>query len=138
MELEKIIYELGAKLYDTEITKENEKAIYRIYITSENGVNLDLCEKISRVISPLIDLNPPLHGNYFLEVSSPGLERKLSKPKHFQNSLNEQICGKTNNGEKFDGELIFANEDEIKIKNEENEEIIKISDIKNCKTYITW
>lgn len=138
MELEKIIHELGAKLYDTEITKENEKAIYRIYITSENGVNLDLCEKISRVISPLIDLNPPLHGNYFLEVSSPGLERKLSKPKHFQNSLNEQICGKTNNGEKFDGELIFANEDEIKIKNEENEEIIKISDIKNCKTYITW
>lgn len=61
----------GVNLYDIVTVKENETNIYRIYITSPNGINLDKCAEVSRQISPLLDIHEPLHGKYNLEVSSP-------------------------------------------------------------------
>lgn len=67
----------GAQVYDIVSTKENDRNIYRVYITSKDGVNLDKCAEVSRMISPILDLDEPMNGNYNLEVSSPGIERKL-------------------------------------------------------------
>jgi len=92
--IEKIIKSHGATLYDSEIVNENSETIFRVYIVKEDGVNLDLCADISRDISPLLDINPPVNGEYRFEVSSPGIERKLTKLTHFKNSIGEKILHK--------------------------------------------
>ena len=75
-DIEKIINSYGAKLYDSEVVSQNNKTIYRIYIIKNDGVDLDLCANISRDASPLLDINPPVSGDYRFEISSPGIERK--------------------------------------------------------------
>lgn len=79
----KIVESCGVSVYDTEVVTEFEKRIFRLYITSKEGINLDKCAEVSRILSPIFDVEPPLEGEYTLEVSSPGIERKLLKPEHF-------------------------------------------------------
>ena len=82
-QIAKIIRVNGASLYDIETVTEFDETIYRILITKSGGVSLDMCADISRDLSPFLDVNPPMNGRYRLEVSSPGIERKLLKPVHF-------------------------------------------------------
>ncbi len=138
-DLSAIIATTGASLYDTEIANENSRAIYRVYITKPGGVSLDDCEAVSRLISPIFDVEPPISGEYFLEVSSPGLERKLSETKHFLASIGELVKISLNDKSKIEGELVNASESEIAIKSGDGNEIkISLSDIKKARTYIKW
>ena len=73
----KIVESCGVSVYDTEVVTEFEKRIFRLYITSKEGISLDKCAEVSRILSPIFDVEPPLEGEYTLEVSSPGIERKL-------------------------------------------------------------
>lgn len=137
--LENILKECGVSLYDTQIVTENDHKIYRIYIHSKDGISLDKCTEVTKIISPIIDLNPPIEGEYFLEVSSPGVERNLTKKKHFKFSIGELVKLKTTNG-KFKGELLDADDEKILIKDKETKEEKEInhSDILSAKTYYTW
>ncbi len=136
--LKELIENEGADFYDTEVASENGNNIYRIYITCKDGVNLDLCAKISNIISPILDLNPPIKGQYYLEVSSPGIERKLKKPRHFMGSIGEEIKVQLVNTDKIIGTL--KNADEKSIHVEEDGEILEIAydDIFKAKTYVQW
>ncbi|MBE2984383.1 ribosome maturation factor RimP [Campylobacter sp. RM9344] len=136
-ELQELVKQCGVELYDTEIANENSKVIYRVYITKEGGVSLDECESVSRLLSPIFDVTPPVSGEYTLEVSSPGLERKLSLPKHFKASIGELV--KVQAAElKILGRLVKADEENICIENDEGIFEIKILDIKKAKTYLEW
>ena len=86
-----IVENSGLKLYDIVTTKEHERNIFRVIVTSKDGVNLDKCAEISRLISPILDIDEPMGGKYNLEVSSPGIERKLKKPEHFIASIGELV-----------------------------------------------
>ncbi|CAA6804936.1 MAG: FIG000325: clustered with transcription termination protein NusA [uncultured Campylobacterales bacterium] len=136
--IEKIIQSFGAKLYDEALVKENGNNVYRVYIVSPNGVNLDLCAEITRAISPIIDLDPPMRGKYFLEVSSPGIERKLKNLKHFENSIGELVKITKEDKTKIKGKLLEVLGDTIKV--ETKEEIVEVSynDINKAKTYYEW
>ena len=101
----------GVALYDIAQVRENDNNIYRIYITSPDGINLDKCEEVSRMIAPILDLDEPMRGKYFLEVSSPGIERKLKTLDHMKASVGELIKGKEYSTEKFDGKLLSVDED---------------------------
>jgi len=68
-QIEKIVKANGADFYGTETVQENDSTIFRVYITKEGGVKLDLCAEISNELSVFFDVNPPMHGAYFLEVS---------------------------------------------------------------------
>lgn len=136
--IEKIIASHGAKLYDSEIVEENEKKIFRIYIVKEGGVDLDLCAEISRDISPLLDIMPPIGGEYRFEVSSPGIERKLTKKRHFQNSIGEKVKVKVLGGRKLKGKLVGANEDGIAVESKEGLEHFDYSQLGTVKTYFEW
>lgn len=138
IDLDALVKECGVNLYDTEIVNENEKAIYRVYITKSNGVNLDDCEKVSKLLSPILDVEPPINGKYILEVSSPGLERKLTKKEHFFNSIGEKVKLTTNNNEKFKGEVIKFADDVLCLQDLNEIFNIKFDDIKKAKTYIEW
>ncbi len=136
--IEMTVKSCGAELYDIVATKENDVNVYRIYITSKEGVSLDKCAEISRLISPILDVEEPMSGNYNLEVSSPGIERKLKKPKHFISSIGEKVKVKNFATETFKGELIDANEEKITIKTAEGEVSISQDEILAASTYFEW
>lgn len=128
----------GATLYDIVTTKENDNNIYRVYVTAPDGINLDKCAEISRMISPILDIDEPMFGNYNLEVSSPGIERKLKKPQHYKASIGDKIRLKDFDKNILKGELLFADENEIKIKTEHGEEIVTYDEISSASTYYEW
>ncbi|MDR2636168.1 MAG: ribosome maturation factor RimP [Campylobacteraceae bacterium] len=132
--IEKIISSCGAKLYDFETVTENGHKIVRIYITCEEGVTLEKCEEVSKIISPIFDLDPPVSGKYFLEVSSPGIERALKLPKHFKASIGAKVNIKLNGGESLQGVIKSANDESVEI----DEQVINYSDISRAKTFFEW
>lgn len=79
-------------------------------------------------------------GEYFLEVSSPGLERKLSKIEHFAKSIGELVKIATNEKEKFEAKIIAVDDENIILENLETQEKITINfnDIKKARTFIIW
>ncbi len=127
-----------AEIYDIVTLKENDKNIYRVYVTAKGGISLDKCAEISRMISPILDIEEPMQGNYNLEVSSPGIERKLKKPQHYKASIGEKVKLKDFNKNTIKGELIFADDNEVKIKTEHGEEIVTYDEISTASTYFVW
>lgn len=89
--LEKPINDLGYDLYDIEYVKEGKDFFLRVYIDNENGINLNDCEKVSNVITEILDKEDYIKDQYFLEVSSPGIERILRKDKHLQDNIGNEI-----------------------------------------------
>ncbi|MDX9795289.1 MAG: ribosome maturation factor RimP [Arcobacteraceae bacterium] len=128
----------GVSLYDIVNLKENDNNIYRVYITSSEGISLDKCAEVSRQISPLLDVHEPLSGKYNLEVSSPGIERKLKKPAHFKTSINENIRIKDFEKNILEGKLLRADDNEIVLQTEHGEEIISYDEISLASTYYEW
>lgn len=128
----------GVSLYDIVNLKENDNNIYRVYITSSEGISLDKCAEVSRQISPLLDVHEPLSGKYNLEVSSPGIERKLKKPAHFKASMNENIRIKDFEKNILEGKLLRADDNEIVLQTEHGEEIISYDEISLASTYYEW
>jgi len=137
-QIEKIVRANGASLYDTEIVSEGEQTIYRVYVSQEGGISLDLCAEISRELSPFLDVNPPMGGKYILEVSSPGLERKLTQPKHFKNSIGEKIKFKVIGVDKGKGTLVAADDKGITVETKHGEESYEYGQLGTVKTYIEW
>lgn len=136
--LASIIQNEGFEFYDTEVVSENNHNIYRVYITKQGGVTLDDCATITHIISPLLDIKPPIKGKYFLEVSSPGVERKLKKPRHFMTSIGEEIKVWLINTDIIIGKLTKADENTFEM--EEDSKLITISydEIDKAKTYVPW
>lgn len=137
-DIEKIIKSHGALLYDSEIVQEHDDTIYRIYILKEGGVNLDLCADISRDISPILDITAPVSGEYRFEVSSPGIERKLTKREHFLHSVGSKVKVKVLGGQKLKGELLSADEKGVTIKTKDAIEKFDYNQLGTVKTYFEW
>lgn len=137
-QISKIVEANGAALYDTEIVTEFDETIFRVLITKAGGVDLDLCATISNELSPFLDVHPPMSGRYRLEVSSPGIERKLTKPVHFKNAIGEKVKLKLGGGEKLKGELTSADNDGIVVTTKQGEEAFKYAQLNTCKTYFDW
>ena len=74
---------LGLSVWETEFVKEGASWYLRYYIDKPDGVGLDDCEAFSRAVDPLLDEADFIEEAYYLEVSSPGIERRLSRPAHF-------------------------------------------------------
>jgi ribosome maturation factor RimP len=144
MELEeeiKIVVEgCGMSLYDIAQLKEHDNNIYRIYITSKDGVSLDKCEEVSRMVAPMLDIKEPMRGKYLLEVSSPGIERKLKTLEHMKNSVGENVRGKQYEVGAFKGKLIsFDDDNNFTFEDETGTSFtINYSQILSASTYYNW
>lgn len=138
--LKQLVEDSDMNLYDTEIVTEGKRRIYRVFITSKNGVSLDKCSEITKIISPILDIDPPVQGLYTLEVSSPGIERKLSTINHYKNSTDEFVKIKLTNGEKLKCKIIKVENKTITIydKGEKIEKELDFSEIIKAKTYFEW
>jgi len=137
-QIAKIIEANGAALYDIEVVTEFDETVYRVFITKTGGIKLDLCATISNELSPFLDVHPPMSGHYRLEVSSPGIERKLKKPVHFQNAIGEKVKIKLGAGEKLKGTLKSADNNGIVVETKAGEESYSYSELNSSKTYFEW
>ena len=89
--LEPTVVRLGYELTDLEVRLSGKSGLLRIFIDRPEGIGLDDCEKVSLAVSALLDVEDPVAGHYDLEVSSPGLDRKLTKVAHFQRFTGETV-----------------------------------------------
>ena len=137
-QIAKIVQANGAEFYDTETATESDQTVYRVYITHPDGVTLDLCADISRELSPFLDVHPPMSGKYFLEVSSPGIERPLAKPRHFQQAIGEKVRLKVPGQDRLRGTLIAADDQGITVETKRGEETYTYNEIAKAKTYFEW
>lgn len=83
--------ELGLIIWDVTFTKEGADWYLRIFIDKEGGVGIDDCVDLTRAINPVLDSEDPIPQEYTLEVSSPGINRKLTRPEHFEAFLEAPV-----------------------------------------------
>ena len=81
------VAENGCALWDVEYVKEGADWHLRITIDKEGGVGIEDCERVHRAIDPILDEADPIEGSYYLEVSSPGIERELKTDRHLSASV---------------------------------------------------
>ena len=79
-----VVEAAGCSLWDVEYVKEAGCWFLRVYIDKEEGVSIDDCEKMSRAVDEPLDKLDPVREAYILEVSSPGIERELTREEHFE------------------------------------------------------
>lgn len=88
--VEPVLEAMGLELVDLELKREAGGKILRVFIDSPAGVDLDTCADASEALSARLDVEDPIEGPYTLEVSSPGLERPLTKKEHFARYIGER------------------------------------------------
>ena len=91
---EPIVKDLGYMLWDVEYVKEGAEMVLRITIDKEDGIGIDDCERVHRAIDPVLDEADPIENAYRLEVSSPGVERTLTRNEHFDFCLGVEVEAK--------------------------------------------
>ena len=140
--LEETIVDLGYDLYDVRYEKEGKDYYLRIIIDNEKGINISDCEKVNNEINDILDEADYIKEQYFLEVSSPGLERVLRKEKHFLKQIGNEISVKLfkaiNKQKELIGILKEYNSSEIIIEIDGSDMKIDLKDIAIAKTVYDW
>ena len=118
--LEPVVEQLGFELADVELRLGGQDGLLRLYIDQDGGIDVEDCQSVSRQVSAILDVEDPLPGKYTLEVSSPGLDRTLTKPAHFQRFMGEDIRVKLRfpleGRRNFRGALKSADEENIEVE----------------------
>ena len=125
----KPINKLGYKVYDVMYVKEGKDNYLRIFIDKESGISLDDCEKVNNAITDMLDEADIIKDQYFLEISSPGVERHIRKNQQLEEHIGKDINVRlfkpidkqkdlTGTLQKFDNEqvVLLINEQEVSIK----------------------
>ena len=143
-DIKSLVKSVDMELYDISTVSEFEETIYRVSVLSTEVVDakripvgLDACAELSRMISPLLDISPPVSGDYRLEVGSPGIERKLTTLKHFTLSVGEKVSLLLVDKTKIRATLLDVKDNTIFLDDEDNKEI-QYSQINKAKTYFEW
>ena len=142
--LKPVIEENGYDLYDVEYAKEGKNYFLRIIIDKPEGIDLNDCEKVNNEITDILDQADYIKEQYFLEVSSPGIERTLKKDKHLEKNIGKEVniklFKKDENGIKeYQGILKNFDTENITIETQTNEEKqIQRKSIAQIKTVYEW
>jgi len=144
-DIESIVKSVGLELYDTTIVNENDETIYRVSVISNEikdgkkvGVSLDSCVELTHLISPLLDVTPPVSGEYRLEVGSPGIERKLANLSQFSKSIAEKVALTLSDKTKLRGTLTKVDGSKIFLDVDGDLKEVDFNDINKAKTYFEW
>ena len=140
--ISKNVEELGYELYDVQYVKEGKDYFLRIFIDNEKGIDLNDCEKVNNGIVDLLDEADCIKDTYFLEVSSPGVERILRKDRHLEQNIGNEVelkLFKAIEGNKeFVGILEGYNKDNITISIDDKKIEIERKTIALMKLYYRW
>lgn len=89
--LDPIVTEAGYELYDLTFEKKGKDWVLVLFIDTTHPVSLNDCEIVSRLVSDYLDETDPIEQSYYLEVSSPGLDRQIKKEKHYLGNIDKRI-----------------------------------------------
>ena len=131
------------RLWDIQVSGRPGQAVVRVFVDADGGVDLDTVAEVSQELSRGLDLHDPIPGRYTLEVSSPGLERNLSRPEHFQLSTGCKVVIKTSSvwgpeGHRVEGTLVAANGDVVCIEGGRGAVEVPYDEIKSARTVFEW
>ena len=126
--IEPVVTGLGCELWGIEFAAQGNQSTLKIFIDSPNGIKIEDCERVSRQVSGLLDVEEPLKGRYMLEVSSPGMDRHLYTLKQFLDYVGANVKirlrtafeGRRN----FTGILCAVEDDDVVIRVEEHEYLL--------------
>lgn len=135
--IEPIVESFSAELVDVELKGRPGNQILRIFVDVEGGITLDLCERISREISDLLDRKDPIPGRYRLEVSSPGIDRPLKNWKDFRRNVNRKVrlsfFDNTDNEQTLEGIIKTAEEKIVYIEEQGRLIAVPMNKLKTAK-----
>ncbi|GGI84138.1 ribosome maturation factor RimP [Legionella impletisoli] len=134
-----VIEDMGYRFWGCEYLAQGKHSLLRIYIDHEDGIGIDDCERVSRQVSSLLDVEDPISGNYRLEISSPGIPRPLFYSWQYSMfagqevsiKLSKPVAGKR----KFTGKIISAEDDVLRLQVGDDQQEFLISNI--VKAYLT-
>jgi len=127
---------LGLELWGVELLQQGRYSLLRVYIEREEGVTIEDCEKVSRQVSALLDVEDPIAGEYTLEVSSPGVDRPLFSveqyAKYVGSEVNLKLRRAVDGRRKFKGQIIKVSGDIVGLLVEGTEYDLEHSEIEKA------
>jgi ribosome maturation factor RimP len=139
--VEPVVAALGLELYDVEVTGTGRALVVRVLVDREGGIDLDTVGSAAQAISPVLDSDQvarALPGAYALEVSSPGLERPLRRPEHYQRAVGSTISVKTP-GRRLRGVVVEADDDSFELALDDGtKERISYTEVAQARTVFEW
>ncbi len=135
--LEPSVTDLGYELVDVEYHPAPKGGVLRLYIDAEEGIGLEDCERVSRQVSAVLDVDDPISGHYNLEVSSPGLDRVLRTAEHFERFLGSEVKILLRRGRdgrrKFRGLLKAVDDGRVEVDVDDRSERFEIAEIETAR-----
>jgi ribosome maturation factor RimP len=134
-----LLSDLGLDLYDLEMVK----GTLNVVVTRPGGVDLESLTKANRVISEWLDVNDPIAGRFTLDVSSPGLERKLRTPAHFLSTVGEVVTLRELRDDqptrRLEGTVVAADETTVTLNDaEQGHVVVRLDAIERARTVFKW
>lgn len=140
--IEPAVAALGYELVGIEFLSQGRHSLLRIYIDNATGITLEDCETVSRQVSAVLDVEDPIQGHYTLEVSSPGLERPLFRPEHYErfagNEIQLRLKVPVEGRRKFKGRLLGLREGNVALETEAGELSFAFADIERAQLVPDW
>lgn len=142
--IEPLVADFGAEVFD--VTWGGGRL--KVAVDAPGGIDTTTLSKVSRTISQELDLRDPIESRYTLEVSSPGLERRLRRPEHFAKSIGSMVTLKLKDGKtRLSGEIVEATETEVTLRladgdtaetSDSSTKTISFDDIARAQTVFQW
>lgn len=134
--IDPVAVSLGYQLWGIELLSQGRHTLLRIYIDSENGVDVDDCAQLSRQVSAIFDVEDPITSEYTLEVSSPGMDRPLFTLEQFASLVGQVVALRLRapfeGRRKFKGQIKGVEGDEVVVICEEHEFLFPIDSIEKA------
>lgn len=129
-QIETLIVSMGYELVGCEVLPQGRQMVFRIYIDKSNGVTLDDCSLVSSQVSAMMDVQDPIHARYYLEVSSPGIDRPLFEIKHFHQYIGKLVRVRLRSGvdqrKQYKGVLLRVEGEDIYLFVDELKQEVKV------------
>lgn len=133
-----VVEPLGVELYDV----EHVSGTLRVTVDREGGIDLDELARVNQAVSAWLDEADPINGRYTLEVSSPGVERRLRTPSQFLRAVGEEVTvrltGPIDGQRRFNGVLTGIDGGAVVLETEEGERRLPLAQVERARTIFHW
>ena len=134
-----LLAEMNVDLYDVEVTN----GALNVTVTQEGGIDLDTLTAANHALSAWLDEHDPVSGRYTLDVSSPGLERRLRLPRHFQSAVGETVTFRELRGNeptrRLEGVVTAVDEHSVTLDDAQHGPVrVELASIERARTVFKW
>jgi ribosome maturation factor RimP len=135
--LQPLVEDLGYEFVGLEHGSNPKNPVLVVYIDKDEGIAVQDCEKVSREVAALLDVEDPIPGHYNLEISSPGLDRPLFTLEHFEQFKGEvakiSLFAPQEGRRKFNGEILGVEDGRIKLEQDGSEVLLDPGNIAKAR-----